>query len=203
MKKCSLKFFFSIFLICGLLSVSGPVLAAETIKDLRNQVKALQQRIEQLETQQANQNAGPPARYYYPRRQTWDPFDEIRRMQEEMNRMVQSSFGTRGWSNGGVFSNNLSFDHDVDVEEKKDVYLIKFDMANLDENKVQVDINDHAITVKGEYSASNEEQRQGGFVSASSYGSFMKTVPIPEDADASKMKTEKEDSMLIITLPKM
>lgn len=186
-------------LVSSLLLMTPTSYAEQTVEDLKQQVEMLKKRVGELESRQ--QPAAVPA-YYYPQRQTWDPFDEIRRMQEEMNRMMQSSFTTRGWTNGGVFSNDLSFDYDFDLEEKKDQYEVHFDMSKLDQDKVQVDINDNAITIKGEYSNSNEEESQDRFVSARSYGSFMKTIPIPDDADTSKVKTEKKEKELVIILPK-
>jgi HSP20 family protein len=84
----------------------------------------------------------------------------------------------------------------------KDGYEIIFNMKGLDQEKVDIEINEHSITVKGEHSRQEKEEGQGTFYSSSSFGSFMKTIPLPVDADTSKVKTEKKGDSLVIRLPK-
>ena len=96
----------------------------------------------------------------------------------------------------------MSFDHDFDIQETDEGYQIKFDLKGLDQEKVDIDINEHSITVKGEHSAKDTEESENSFFSSQSYGSFMKTIPLPIDADTKKVKTEKEGNSLVIKLPK-
>ena len=75
-------------------------------------------------------------------------------------------------------------------------------MAGLDSEKVDIQINDRSITVKGEYSKQDTEENPDSYISSQSYRSIMKTIPLPVDADTTKVKTEKEGDYLVIRLPK-
>ena len=184
---------------------SSSVFAKETIEDLRKQVEHLQKRVEELEGAKEKQAEDDDAsRGFFNRRRNrgWDPFSEMERMQEEMDRMFQHSFSRRGSGGPGMFSNNMSFDADVDLKETKEGYEITFDLKGLDEEKFDIQINEHSITVKGEHNSEETEERSNQYFQSKSYGSFMKTIPLPVDADTSKVKTEKQGDQLVIQLPK-
>lgn len=172
---------------------------ADEITVLKKQVETLQQRIEALETQKSlsdqKSSVSSPDQF------AWDPFSEIHRMQEEMDQMFQNSFFRSG-QRQGVFSNRMSFDSDFNVREVEDGYEIQFDMKGLDNEKVDVEVNGRSITVKGEHSTQKTEEGDVGYFSAQSFGSFIRTIPIPEDGDATKVKTEKSGETLTIFVPK-
>ena len=190
-----------------LTNVSGINALAEepTMEDLKKQIEKLQNRVDELEsTQKTQQEEEDDSWGYFNRRRSnnrWDPFEEIHRMQEEMDNMFQHSFGRSGGFQGS-FSNNMGFDYDFDINETDKGYEIKFDMKGLDKEKIDIEINDHSITVKGEHSMQQTEEGQDRYFSSQSFGSFMKTIPLPVDADTTKVKTEKEGDTLIIKLPK-
>ena len=175
-----------------------------TVEGLKKQMEILQNRVEELESSQKKQETDEDDSWgVFNRRRSkrWDPFEEMNRMQEEMDSMFQHSFGRSGGTSG-AFSNNMSFNYDFDVTETDKGYEIKFDMKGLDKEKLDIEINDHSITVKGEHSMQQTEEGQDRYFSSQSFGSFMKTIPLPLDADTTKVKTEKKGDTLIIKLPK-
>ncbi|MBZ0167390.1 MAG: Hsp20/alpha crystallin family protein [Candidatus Omnitrophica bacterium] len=179
-------------------------LAEENTETLKKQIEALQKRVEELEAQSADRNPGDdPEHFPYGRRGNWDPFAEMDRMQDEMNRLFEGAFRNRGPSAGsGVFSNTLSYDYNVDLKEKDNGYEITFDMKGLDQDKVDIQINTSSITIKGEHASQNVQQGPGQNLQVQSFGSFMQTIPLPTDADTTGIKTEKKGDSLVITMPK-
>lgn len=170
----------------------------ETIEAMKQKIQELQKRVEELENSKPSQEQNNS---FWGRPERWDPFAELERMQEEMNQMFQHSFGRSGLDKG-IFSNNMSFKYDFDIKEEKDRYEITFDMTGLDEKKIDIEINANSITVKGERSAQETTENQNSFISSRSYGTFLKTIPVPADADTTRAKTEKRGDKLIIILPK-
>ena len=90
----------------------------------------------------------------------------------------------------------------LDMEQSGDSYLIKFDVAGLDKNKINIHINNNSVTISGQRS---EEKRGSGpnrsfFLKSTS--SFSRTMPVPQDIDPQGVKTEIKGDTLIITLPK-
>jgi HSP20 family protein len=166
---------------------------------LQEQIRALQKRVEALEAE--NRALKDRGRVSPRNRWAWDPFEEINRMQQEMDRMFQHSFGRSG-DKQGMFSSNMSFDYDFDIQEKDDGYEIRFDMAGLDKEKIDISINERSLTVTGEHSRQDTEEGPDRYFSSRSFGSFMKTIPLPEDADTTEVKSEQKDDTLIIFIAK-
>jgi HSP20 family protein len=173
---------------------------AETIADLKKQIETLQKRVDELETEKQKPVHMQKNRYQ-PGMGMWDPFTEINRIQEEMDMMFQNSFGRSGGM-PGMFSSNMTFNTDIDLKETDKGYEIRFDMKGLDKDKVDIQINADSVTVKGEYSRQEKEEGQDRMMNLQSFGSFMKTIPLPENADTENVTTEKTGDTLIIRMPK-
>lgn len=181
----------------------NPALAKEkTSAELQKQIEMLQKRVEELESekqqrQNLNNDALSPAR-----ERMRNPFEDIYRMQEEMNRLFQNSFTTNENASKGFFSNNMSYDDKFEIKDQKDKYILEVDMKGLNQEKTNIQINDRYITIKGEQSIENKQEENGSYVSSKSFSSFMRTFPLPEDADTSNVKSDKKGDKIIITLPK-
>jgi len=100
-------------LILGVSLFARPIFAEEKEADLKAQIEALQKRVENLESAktkdeklipQLQQRSLNQNQFNRSRGGGWEPFEEMERMQEEMNRMFQHSFshpGFPGSSKGG------------------------------------------------------------------------------------------------------
>ncbi|MBN1870393.1 MAG: Hsp20/alpha crystallin family protein [Candidatus Omnitrophica bacterium] len=192
-----------LFILAMVVSGVDPSQAEENIADLKARIEALQKRVDELEASKPSQGWSDPWGFFQSRQnRQWDPFSEINRIQEEMNRMFQNSFDYRGNLGKGMFSSDMSFGYDFDFKETEEGYEIVFDMAGFDQEKVDIQVNESSITVKGERQREDREEGENRMFQLQSYGSFLKTIPLPDDADTSKVKTEKEANRLVIKLPK-
>jgi HSP20 family protein len=196
-----------VLLACVLLFNRGFVAFAQEdqVEVLKKRIESLQKRVEELEAGQvkAAQKAQEGARGYFktsPDR--WDPFSEIYRMQAEMDRMFQDSFFMGGPTSKGMFRSNMYYDDTFAMEEKEDKYVMEFDMAGMNEGKIDIQVNQRSLTVKGEQKAQRQDEGLNRSFSSQSYATFMKTISVPPDADTSRMTTENKGGKLIITLPK-
>lgn len=198
----------SLVLLVGVLLFSrGFVAFAEEdqVEVLKKQIEALQKRVQELEASQtgsAQKNPEGPGSYFKASPDRWDPFAEIYRMQAEMDRMFQDSFFMGGPASKGMFRSNMYYDDTFAMEEKDDKYVIEFDMAGMNEGKIDIQVNQRSVTVRGEQKAQQEEEGAERSLSFQSYATFMKTISVPPDADTSRMTTENKGGKLIITLPK-
>ena len=129
----------------------------------------------------------------------WKLFPEIKRMQKEINRMFQDSFHRRGWPSSGILNSSIFYDEEFDLKKTDEGYMLKLDIKGLDNENINVDINENAITISGEYSQQVEETNPQGIYSLKGYGSFLKTMPLPADADTGKLETVMEENSSSIT----
>lgn len=177
--------------------------AGDTLESLRSEIETLKQRIAELEAEKAARPAVPGRDpFLSPPGGQWDPFDEILRMQEEMDRMFDNSFQRRGAAGAGMFNSNMSYDGEFNVEETDKGYVLKVDIAGLDKEKLDIQINKHSITITGQSSEQAAQEGPRGTFHRQSFGSFLKTIPLPLDADTDAARIDKTDDLLTINIPK-
>lgn len=196
-------------LVCG----SAQAAAKPTTEELQAQIQKLEERINQLEAEKA----APPAhasRAYpsptpnnYPSRPTpfddpfaWDPFAEMERMNQQMQQMFQGPSSSPAGSH--MFSQTFSMGQNFELKDTDQGYVMTIDMKGMDQDKFHLDIKPDYITISGEQSNVNKTQQGQGYFEASSFGSFVQTIPLPADADTSKIKTEKQGDTMVVTIPK-
>lgn len=196
------KIVYMVIMLFLLIGLSLRVVSAEDKADvtaMQEEIRQLKERINQLEAQQKSPTAIAPNSNFS--RGQWDPFEEMGRMQEEMDRMFQSSL-FRGGANAGIFNNTMSYDPQFNIKENPDDYIVEIDTTGFDKDKLDIDIHDRSITISESTKAQNQESTQQGEFHSVSYGSFLKTIPLPENADTAQIKTTKEDTKIIINIPK-
>ncbi len=204
MREKKLSYMFIVFAAATMFYFNDiPVMAenVESVAELKKQIEALEKRVDRLEDERKN----PPNALNAPSQSGsvsgWNPFEEMNRMQEEMNQMFQHPFDRYGRTQR-MFNSKMSFNSDFDFRETNNGYEITFDMTGMDKDKIDIQINENSITVKGEQSRQDKEEGPNQYFSSQSFGSFMKTIPLPVDADTTKVKTQKEGDDLVIRIPK-
>ena len=91
---------------------------------------------------------------------------------------------------------------DFEISDEGDEYKVIFDVTDLNKDSIKATINYHQLRISAKRSSKVERQEEGRNFRAQSFGSFVKTIPVPKDADTKKMVTELIDDELIITIPK-
>jgi HSP20 family protein len=137
----------------------------------------------------------------------WDPFTEMERMQEYMNRMFRDSFRRASSlmdSDAGQNMLDSFFEPDLDIQDLKDRYLITLDIPGMEKDKLNIEVRDQFITVSGERtSASEKKDEQQGFYSMERrVGAFQRTIPLPADAVSTDVKANYDKGELRIEVPK-
>jgi HSP20 family protein len=64
-----------------------------------------------------------------------------------------------------------------------------------------VDVREDGITVQGKRRHEQESERSGFYRSERSYGSFFRTIPLPEGVMVDQAKASFTDGVLEITMP--
>lgn len=92
----------------------------------------------------------------------------------------------------------------VDVEEREKEILVKAELPGMSEKDLEVSIQDNYLTIKGEKSRERKEEKEEGryIVSERSYGSFCRTIPLPEGVSKEKIKADYKKGLLEIRIPR-
>lgn len=140
----------------------------------------------------------------------WDPFMEMERMQERMNRLFHESFRRASFMSdepampaAGALP-SFFFEPDADIEDQGDRYLIKLDLPGMEKDKIDLSVTEHAITVSGERKIEEQtsDERTGFYSMERRFGSFTRSIPLPGDADPGQVKANYDKGVLTIELKK-
>jgi HSP20 family protein len=89
----------------------------------------------------------------------------------------------------------------IETFQRADQLVVRADLPGLSKDDVNVEVTDDAIVISGERRHEFEDERDGIYRSERSYGSFYRTIPLPEGAIADNAKADFKDGVLEITMP--
>jgi HSP20 family protein len=80
-------------------------------------------------------------------------------------------------------------------------YVIQFALPGVDPKEVNVSLMDNVLTVKGERKADHDTTDKEYFVREMVYGTFQRSVALPEGVDAAQVKATHANGMLEVRVP--
>ena len=179
-------------LAAGLLMVSSQVRADDT-SQLKEQVQALQNRVNQLESELANkQQISVPT--VVPAYDIWeDPFVHMMRMRQQMERNMHRAFADTG-----------AFTPKMDMKQTNQQYIITMDVPGMDKDKINVEIKGGMLVVSGERRSETQDNKNNQYYRKErSFGSFMQAIPLPGDAQADQIEAKYKNGVLTVTVARV
>ena len=123
----------------------------------------------------------------------WDFMSEVERALDDMWRTPRPQIAERGLE---VFTPT------VDLQEKKDSYLVSMDLPGLHDKDIKIDVKDGRLSVSGERRRLEREEEGLFRRFERSYGRFERTFALPQDVDQDKIQAHFESGVLEILIPK-
>jgi len=129
---------------------------------------------------------------------TWEPFRELNTLHDEMDRFFASLWpnGEREAAVGAVWAPA------IDVYEEKDRYVIKAELPGVKREDVTLSVEQDVLTIKGERRYEKEEKEEGFLRKESVYGTFQRTLQLPQSVKTEAVNAEFKEGVLKISLPK-
>jgi len=90
---------------------------------------------------------------------------------------------------------------DVEVYQQNNDLVVRADLPGLKKDDVNIDVRDNDITISGERRQEQETEREGIYRSERSYGSFCRTIPLPEGTITDQAKATFKDGVLEVRMP--
>ncbi len=94
------------------------------------------------------------------------------------------------------------FSPKMDLEETEKEYRITAELPGMEEKDVEVLLAGNSITLKGEKKEEKEEKGKSFYHVERSYGTFQRTVPLPDGIDLKKVDADFKNGVLTVKLPK-
>ena len=90
----------------------------------------------------------------------------------------------------------------VNVSEDEKEVTVTAELPGMSSKDMDISIRQNNLILQGEKSFEDEEKDKNYHRIECSYGSFYRTVPLPAEVDADKVKAKFKDGVLTVTMPK-
>jgi HSP20 family protein len=130
------------------------------------------------------------------------PFDMFRRLDEDMDRLFQQVWGGgRSLMRGRGAEAQSMWMPQVEVREEGGKLHVCADLPGLRKEDVKLSLEGDQLVLQGERQSSREEGKPGSdfYHSERSYGSFYRSIPLPEGVDPQTAKADFKDGVLDVT----
>jgi HSP20 family protein len=90
----------------------------------------------------------------------------------------------------------------IDLVEVEDHFVLKADLPGLSQEDVSIEIQDGTLAISGERKSDHEQSEQGFYRVERSYGSFSRSLSLPDGVDADGVTADFADGVLTVQIPK-
>lgn len=125
-------------------------------------------------------------------------------LQEEINQLFDDLFGepSAGNRTPSYFPAEKIWNPALDVIEQEKGYKLRAEFPGMEASDLQVECAEGYLTLKGEKKAHTEEKGDHYMRRETSFGSFRRTVQLPEIADMDKAQASFKNGVLTLEIPK-
>jgi len=120
----------------------------------------------------------------------------------EMNRMFDDMLGGLTRRSGGQQQRAelTEWAPAIDVVTKDGDLVIRAELPGVKQEDVDITLQNNVLTISGERKAEQEEERGGYYVRERRYGSFSRSLTVPEGVDESKIHARYENGVLEVAV---
>jgi HSP20 family protein len=146
-----------------------------------------------------------------------NPFGFARAMNQEMDRLFAGGLADVSPSSqrvGTGSQNSQSLDvskgarggmsqwsPQVEVRQNGNQLTVCADLPGLTAKDVDVQVEDGILTISGERNQSSEDRQEGYYRSERSYGSFSRSIALPEGVNEDQIQAKFDNGVLEVTVP--
>jgi len=124
-------------------------------------------------------------------------------LQEEFNKVLGDFYSDfESPSTGLNIFEGLTINPSIDIVEDDKSFKVEAEMPGMGENDVKVEIRDGKLFIKGEKEVSKKDKSKNYVMREIGYGSYERSILLPESADIEKATASFKKGMLWIDIPK-
>ena len=123
--------------------------------------------------------------------------DDLVKMQSFFNNVVNQ-----------MMNDNFVSMHEVypktDMQDLKDKYILRFELAGMDKNDINLSISeDKILTISGEKKYEKQDKSDKFVKQEAFYGKFKRVVTLPKDANIDKITSKYKNGILEVSIDKL
>jgi len=128
----------------------------------------------------------------------WDPFLELKTLDDRLNRWLGRSPASREGTSADVFQ----FAPPADVYEDENKIALKMEVPGVNQQDLDIRIDGNTLSVSGERKFEKDEKKENFRRVERQYGSFSRLFELPSSADRENITANFKDGVLQIEVPK-
>lgn len=129
----------------------------------------------------------------------YDPFRDLRNLQEEVNRLFTGNLG-RTFDDEGIARG--SWNPSVDIYENKDQIVLEAELPGMNREDFELTVENNVITLRGERRFEKKEDTENYHRVERAYGSFTRSFTLPNTVTGEGATADYRNGVLRVTLPK-
>ena len=127
-------------------------------------------------------------------------YSGLSRLHNELDRMFDNFFSP-AFFDREPFRFRGDFLPSLDVTSDDKAYAMKVELPGVAPEAVKLGVNDGVLTISGEKKEETKDE-QTKEVRECSYGSFTRSMTLPEDADAEHITATSKNGILTVSIPR-
>jgi HSP20 family protein len=120
----------------------------------------------------------------------WDLFRDLRSVEDEFDRLAGRAYSRDTWVPA------------LDVRESEDRWEVTLDLPGLEPGDVSVTFEDGMLSITGRREFSKEDQGDTWHRIERSFGTFARSLRLPQTADTEKIEASFDKGVLTVSVPK-
>jgi HSP20 family protein len=124
------------------------------------------------------------------------PFRGFYDMQSEMNRMFDEMFGNLARAGRQQGDQPTRWAPALDVLQEDGDIVVRAELPGVKQEDVDVTFHNGVLTISGERKAEKQREGSGYYVRERRYGSFRRSMALPQGTDESRINARFQDGVL-------
>jgi HSP20 family protein len=131
----------------------------------------------------------------------WTPFQSLSALRRDMDDIFNRFFSPWEQERSPWWRLSEGFAPPLECAVEGNQCVVKADLPGIDPKDIEVSVLGNQLTIKGERKARQEQKDRDYFQREVHYGTFARTITLPEGVKADDVKASYRDGVLEIALP--
>jgi HSP20 family protein len=130
----------------------------------------------------------------------YDPFRELRLLQDEVNRLFSSNLSRGSYDDEGLMRG--AWTPSVDIYENKDQIVLEAELPGMNREDFELSVENNVLTLRGERRFEKKDDTDNYHRVERAYGAFTRAFTLPQSVSAENATAEYKNGVLRVALQK-
>lgn len=130
-------------------------------------------------------------------------FDRDLRWMRDLTRDIDRMFGDMGLrplTLDREFA-DMTWMPEMEVFERNNRFMVRADLPGMKKEDIKINVQDNVLTIEGERKVEEDVKKDGFHRTERAYGTFFRSLPLPEGIKLDKVDASFKDGVLEISMP--